>query len=117
MKVTIGELSERISVRYLETSRNQYGDIVKTAEQERCQIWAKVYPLTARNIENTPEKTNRISYRVTIRRRNDIKPDDIILWRGRRLKMLSPPYDLNGERIYTAFECEEVIEDGLSQSL
>ena len=110
MKVTIGELSERISVNYLETSRNQYGDIVETAEKERCRIWAKVYPLTAKNIEDTPEKTNRISYRVTIRRRSDIKSDDIIIWRGRRLKMLSPPYDL--EKAYTAFECEEVIESG-----
>ena len=117
MKMTIGELSERISVKYLETSRNQYGDIVKIVELERCRIWAKVYPLTAKNIDSLPENTNKISYRVTIRRRRDIKPDDIILWRGRRLKMLSPPYDLNGERIYTAFECEEVIEDGVSQSL
>ena len=110
MKVTIGELSERISVNYLETSRNQYGDIVETAEKERCRIWAKVYPLAAKNIEDTPEKTNRISYRVTIRRRSDIKSDDIIIWRGRRLKMLSPPYDL--EKAYTSFECEEVIENG-----
>lgn len=112
MKVTIGELSERISVRYLETSRNQYGDIIKTAEQERCQIWAKVYPLTARNNDSTPENSNRITYRVIVRRREDIKPDDKIIWRGRRLKMLSPPYDLDGGKVYTAFECEEVIESG-----
>lgn len=112
MKVTIGELSERISVKYLETSRNQYGDIVKTQEKERCRIWAKIYPLTAKNNDRTPENTSRISYRVTIRQRKDIKPDDIIVWRGRRLKMLSPPYDLNGEKISTAFECEEVIESG-----
>ena len=115
MKVTIGDLSERITVKYLETSRNQYGDIVKTQEIERCRIWAKVYPLTAKNSDSTPENTSRISYRVTIRRRRDIKPDDIIIWQGRRLKILSPPYDL--EKAYTAFECEEVIESGLSQSL
>ena len=115
MKVTIGDLTERISVHYLETSRNQYGDIVKVVELERCRIWAKVYPLTAKNIDSVPENTNRISYRVTIRRRSDIKPDDKIIWRGRELRLLSPPYDL--DKYYTAFECEEVIEDGVSQSL
>ena len=51
LEVTIRELSERIRARYLETSRNQYGDIVKVIEIERCRIWAKVYPLTAKNIE------------------------------------------------------------------
>ena len=115
MKVTIGDLTERISVRYLETSRNQYGDIVKTLEVERCKFWAKVYPLTARNNDGSPVRVNKITYRVTMRYREDIKPDDIIVWRGRRLKMLSPPYDL--DKYYMAFECEEVIEDGVSQSL
>lgn len=112
MKITIGELSERISVRYFETERNERGDILKVEEKERCRVWAKIYPLTAKNTETAPEQTNRISYRVTIRRRKDILPDDEILWRGRRLKMLSPPYDLNGEKVFTAFECEEVIENG-----
>lgn len=112
MKTMIADLSERISIRYFTTERNERGDILNATEVERCHVWAKVYPLTARISEGTPEHSNKISYRVTIRRRSDIKPDDEIVWRGRRLKLLSPPYDLDGKRIFTVFDCEEVIEDG-----
>lgn len=111
-KITIADLSERISVRGFDTERNERGDILKSVEFERCQVWAKVYPLTAKINDTTPESSNRIGYRVTIRRREDIKPDDEIVWRGRRLRLLSPPYDFEGRKIYTTFECEEVIEDG-----
>lgn len=112
MKVKIVDLSERISVRYMEVARNNLGDMIKTAEQTRCTVWAKVYPLTARNLDTTPERTNKISYRVIIRDREGIKPDDEIIWRGRRLKLISPPYSLDGGRKFTAMECEEVIENG-----
>ena len=112
MKVTIAELSERIVVKYFETTRNIRGDILKVTEQVRCAVWAKIFPLTARNLETTPERANKITYRVIIRYRGDIKPDDEIIWRGRRLKLISPPYSLDGEKKFTAVECEEVIENG-----
>lgn len=111
MKITIADLNERISVRYFETERNERGDILNDNEVERCRTWANIYPLTAKISEGTPERTNTITYRVAIRQRNDIKPDDEILWRGRRLRLKSPPYSFGGGREFTAFECEEVIED------
>ena len=67
--------------------------------------------MTARITDDTPERVNAISYRVTIRYRNDIKPDDEILWRGKRLKLLTPPFDAESRKIYTVMDCEEVIED------
>ena len=112
MRPKIAELSEKISVRYFETARDKYGNIINREEKERCQVWAKIFPLTARNNDGSPERVNKITYRVTMRYRTDIKPDDEIVWRGRRLKLLSPPYLLDGEKIFTAFECEEVIENG-----
>ena len=107
----IADLSERISVRNYVTKRNELGDILNSVEFERCSIWAKVYPLTAKNNTATPEHSNKVTYRVTIRYREDIKPDDEIIWRGRRLKLLSPPFDAESRKIYTVFDCEEVIED------
>lgn len=109
---SIDDLSERISIRYLRTDRNQYGDIIKIEELERCQVWAKVFPLTARNNNGAPERINKITYRVTMRYRNDVKPDDIIIWRGRRLEIISPPFDAESRKIFTVFDCEEVIENG-----
>lgn len=111
MKVTIAELNERIAVTYFNTERNERGDIINVREIERCRIWAKVLALTARISDDTPERTGRVTYRVTIRHRDDIKPDDEIVWRERRLKLISPPYDLDGKRIFTAMDCEEVVED------
>ena len=111
-KPKIADLNERIQLIYFETERDEHGDIINLREIERCRVWAKVYALTAKNIEATPENTNKISYRVTIRHRDDIKPDDEIVWRERRLRLLSPPYCLGGRREFTAIECEEVIPDG-----
>ena len=112
MKVTIADLRERISIRNFITERNDVGDILKSAEFERCKVWANIFPLTAKNNETTPERSNKITYRVTIRYRAGIKPDDEIVWGDRRLKLISPPYNLDGKRIFTAFDCEEVIENG-----
>ena len=112
IQTPLEDLSERISVRYFETTRNNRGDILNVEEKERCRVWAKVFPLTARNNDGSPERVNKITYRVTIRYRNDVKPDDEIVWRGRRLKLLSPPYDAESRKIFTIFECEEVIENG-----
>ena len=111
-KVTIADLSERISVIGFITKRNERGDVLNLVEFERCRIWAKVYALTAKNVDATPEDTNTINYRVMIRHRDDIKPDDEIVWRERRLKIVSPPYDLGGRREFTAMDCEEVVSDG-----
>lgn len=112
MKMTIGHLSERISVRYFDVERDDCGDILRRKERERCRLWANVYALTAKKNDAQPERANKITYRVTIRYREDILPDDEIVWRGRRLKLLSPPFHLNGQKVFTAMDCEEVVEDG-----
>lgn len=109
---SIDDLSERIKIVYFATDRNEYGDIVKREEMERCQVWAKILPFNARINDTPPERTNKISFRVTIRYRTDIKPDDEILWRGRRLKILTPPYDAESRKIFLVMDCEEVVEDG-----
>ena len=108
----IADLRERISVRNYITQRNERGDILNVEEVERFKIWANIIPLTAKNIDVQPERTNKITYRVTIRYRGEIKPDDEIIWQERRLKLISPPYDLDGRKIFTVFDCEEVIPDG-----
>lgn len=111
-QTTLDDLSERISVVYFETTRNERGDIVKGAENVRCMIWAKVLPLTGRIEDTAPERLNSVTYRVTIRYRKDILPDDEILWRGRRFKMVTVPVDVEGRHIWTMFEVKEAVGDG-----
>ena len=112
MKISIADLSERISVIYQETTHNEYGDIIKSTENVRCMVWANVYPISAKVADVTPERQNQITYRVIIRRRSDILPDDEVLWRGKRLKMISPPYPFEGRREFICLNCTEVLADG-----
>lgn len=107
----LDDLSERISFRNFSTQRNERGDIIKSVEFERCRVWAKVLPLTARINDVQPERVNKVTYRVIIRYRNDVKPDDEIVWRGKRLRLLSPAYDAESRKIFTVMDCEEVIAD------
>lgn len=110
--VTIADLRERISIRSYNTERNERGDIINVTEFERCRVWAKVYAMTAKISDDTPERTNKITHRITIRYRDDIKPDDEIIWRERKLRLLSPPYALESKREFVGIDCEEVVEDG-----
>lgn len=113
-QMTLDDMSERISVVYYETTRNERGDIVKGAENVRCMIWAKVLPLTGRIEDTAPERLNSVTYRVTIRYRADILPDDEIHWRGRRFKIVTVPVDLESRHIWTMFEVKEAVGDGAS---
>ena len=112
INISVDDLSERISVRNYITKRDERGEILNVVEFERCKVWAKIFPLSARITDGAPERTNKITYRVTIRYRADIMPDDEIVWRERRLKILTPPYDAESRKIFTLMDCEEVVEDG-----
>ena len=111
-QMSVDDLSEKISVRYYEFTRNSRGDLVKSSEEIRCMVWAKVLPLVGKISDSTPERINTVTYRITIRYRKDIKPDDEIVWRGRRFKIITVPIDLESRHIWTIFDVAEVIKDG-----
>ena len=111
-QTTVDDLSEKISIRYYEFTRNARGDLVKGNEEIRCMVWAKVLPLTGKIADATPERVNTATYRVTVRYRTDILPDDEIVWRGRRLKMVTVPIDIESRHIWTMFDVVEVVKDG-----
>lgn len=109
---SIDDLSERITIVCFTTERDECGNILNQGEVERCRVWAKILPFNARTTDAPPVRTNKISYRVIIRYRTDIMPDDEIIWRGRRLTLITPPFDSESRKIFTVMDCEEVVEDG-----
>ena len=111
-QMSLDDLTEKISIRYFEFTRNLRGGLVKNVENVRCMVWAKVLPLTGKISESTPERINTVTYRITIRYRPDIQPDDEIVWRGRRFKITTPPVDLESSHIWTVFNVEEKVKDG-----
>jgi SPP1 family predicted phage head-tail adaptor len=53
---------------------------------------------------------------VIIRYRSDIRPDDEVLWRGKRLQIVGTPYDAESSHIWTVMECREAVQDGKATS-
>lgn len=115
-QMSVDDLSERISIVYFETTRNARGDIVSNTEITRCTVWAKVLPLAGKISDTAPARENAVTYRITIRHREDILPNDEIIWRGRRLKILTPPINLESRKIWLQFDCKEVIQDGWTKN-
>lgn len=110
--MSVDDLSEKISVRYYEFTRNARGDLVKGTESVRCMVWAKILPLTSKIENNLPERLNTVTYRVTIRYRADIMTDDEIVWRGKRFTITTPPIDLEARHMWTTFDMVEGLKDG-----
>ncbi|MBR1728069.1 MAG: head-tail adaptor protein [Selenomonadaceae bacterium] len=110
---SVDDLSERIKIVYFEAQRNNLGDIIKNEEITRCEVWAKVLPLSAkRNLDSSVELTNEIIYRIVVRYRTDILPDDLIIWRRKKLRQTIPAYDAESRKIWTILECVEMVKDG-----
>ena len=112
MNVTLDDLHERITILYHDKTRDEDGNIIDGEEHTRATVWAKVLPVSARIGENSRETENIVSYRVTIRYREDIEPTDVIEWRGNRLELVSPAYDVESRKIWTVMECREMVENG-----
>jgi hypothetical protein len=62
------------------------------------------------------ERLNQVDYRVVVRYRTDILPDDEVLWRGKRLRMIKPAYDAESARTWTVLECQEVLADAAAET-
>ena len=115
---SVDDLTERISIFYQKTRVNERGDIIEVETDKRCEVWAKVLPISSRRFDDESlEAVNEISYRITVRYRNDILPDDFLKWRNKTLKQTAPPYDAESKKIWLILTCAEVLEDGATQSL
>ena len=118
MRTSMDDLTERIQIVYHAKAKDAMGNVIDGAEQTRCNVWAKVYPYGARIQEGGVERLNQVDYRVVVRYRTDILPDDEVLWRGKRLRMIKPAYDAESARTWTVLECQEVLADAAAaQSL
>lgn len=110
------DLRERVRIVYHERTRNDRGDIIDGEELTRCEVWAKILPLSAKRSGGYVEELSEVIYRITVRYRTDILPDDEILWNGKRLQQTAPPYDAESRRMWTVLECREMVADGAAEA-
>ena len=109
--MSVDELTERVQFVYREKKRNAVGDIIEGEEKTRCTVWAKVLPLVGKVEDATPERSHVVTYRVTIRFRADIEPDDELIWCGRRLSQQAMGIDVENRRVWWQMECEEKVSE------
>ena len=112
MRTNIDDLTERIEIVYYPTTQDTAGNLINGTETSRGTCWAKVLPVSAAIADGYNENANEIKYRITVRFRTDIEPTDIVKWRGKKLALLSPAYDAESRKVWTTFDCRELVEDG-----
>lgn len=69
-------------------------------------VWARVRALSARQETAADAAGSTISHSVVMRFRTDIRAGDRLMYRGRRLEVVSYG-DLNGRRSYLSCQCIE----------
>ena len=116
LKTTIDDLTERIKIFSFVNFRNAQGDILASEEHLRGEMWAKVLPISNPISNGGVERKAEIHYRVIVRYRDDILPDDLLEWRGKRLRITATPYDAESRKIWTVLDCVEAVQDGTAKT-
>ena len=111
MYISIGQLRQRVTIERPVTITDEEGNLIEQGRKVYAVVWAKVLPFAAKIADGYAEKVNEVDYRVAIRYRADIQVTDILLWRGRRMALISPPYDMDGRKKWLVMECRELVED------
>ena len=112
MQVSMSELRHRISILRPVTETDDEGNILSSSAQEISKAWALVLPFAAKISDGYAEKVQEVDYRIVIRYRADVRVTDIVVWNGKRLTPVAPPYPLGGKKQWLVMECRELVEDG-----
>ncbi len=105
-----GELRHRIKIPGPPTETENEVDEIVLVPGEPKSIWAKVIAIKGQEATEAQKIRPELTYRVTVRYRNDIDASMVIEWEGRKLELITPPYDLDGKKAYMGFMCIEKVK-------
>lgn len=106
----LGTLSDRVEFKRREMMGEAGGGHV-TLFVPVASLWARVRSLTGRQGTSADGRAVEISHTIVLRFRNDIRPGDRLVYRGRNLDVVSAA-DLNGRRAYISCACSETSVTG-----
>lgn len=86
MRIRVGELRERITIKRRTETANDSGTLV-AVESTVARLWAHVRPRSGSEQERAGRLEPRAQYMVVIRRRTGISEDDWIEWQGYRMNI------------------------------
>mgnify|MGYP001255372296 CR=1 FL=1 len=83
-----GELRHRIIFQRLVETTNEVGETVQTLE-DYATVWAAIEPTTGREYYEAQKLQPELTYKITVRYRNDITPDMTIKFKDRAFQITS----------------------------
>jgi SPP1 family predicted phage head-tail adaptor len=83
-----GQLKHRVVIQSFTTTQSQSGQVSRTYNT-LATVWAKVTPTTGREYYQSDRINAEVTHQVTIRYRDDVKPDMRIIHRGRTFEIES----------------------------
>ena len=101
----IGALTDRVQLLRRDMAAEEGGGHV-TLYVPLAKVWSRVRPVSGRAGQAADGRAVTISHICVMRFRNDIKPGDRLLYRGRKLDVVTAG-DLNGRRAYLSCACSE----------
>lgn len=100
-----GELRHRVTIQhYVAGGRDEDGFETEGSWQEYIKLWAKVTPLSAKDLISAKADQSEVVARMKIRYREDIDTTMQVIWKGRVFSIQSQALDDNETgNIYCTF--------------
>ena len=96
-KVMIGELRDKVTLRRKAETADGMGGFTETWS-DMGTAWAKVTSVRGKELMEALQLQGELTHKVFMRYRADVDEANQITWRGRTLKIVSPPIILGHDQ-------------------
>ena len=112
MGIAAGDLRHRVTIQaYADGGRDADGFPMPSAWTDYTQLWAKVTPLSSRDLIAAQAAQSEVVARMVIRHRTDITTDMRVIYRGKIYAITSPGLDDNESGlVYTTYQLSGGVE-------
>lgn len=112
MGIAAGDLRHRVTIQaYADGGRDEDGFPMPSTWSDYVQLWAKVTPLSSRDLIAAQAAQSEVVARMVIRHRTDITTDMRVIYRGKIYAITSPGLDDNESGlVYTTYQLSGGVE-------
>jgi SPP1 family predicted phage head-tail adaptor len=107
----IGELDQMVQVQARLAGQDDLGQ-ASGAWSTVATMWAKAEPLSGREYFAAGQMQSLVTVKFTVRYRNTITELHRVVWRGEPYAIVSPPIDVDGQRLWLELMCTKGVNDG-----
>lgn len=111
--IAAGDLRHRVTYQTATEALDNFGQPIQTWSSG-TEIWARVEPLSGRELEIARQQRADVSHVVTVRGDRAINPQGRFVWPNygttRTLNIAEPARDIEGDRHHLRIVCIEVVD-------